>query len=263
MRDDLGNPLILQGIAFDITDIKKAEIAIRDAQDTKIRTERLAAVGQLAASIGHDLRNPLAAVRNAMHFIKKRIGEHEDPRVRQFMDLIERELKAANRIIGDLLDFARARPAMLVTVELRDVVEDAISIVQPPRTMEIQDLVPAKGLLVDLDRDQFRQVLVNLVQNAAEAMPVDRVGNIRVTSLVEGRIVRIDVIDNGIGIPADKLEKIFEPLYTTKAKGTGLGLAIVSNIVQGLGGKLTVTSREHVGTTFSVTLPLSAAEVVS
>lgn len=256
VRDDQGNPLILQGIAQDVTDIKRAEIAIREVQENKIRTERLAAVGQLAASIGHDLRNPLAAMRNAMHYIRKKIPSHPDPRVTLFMDLIEKELRNANRIIGDLLDFTRARPPMLQSIQLHDLVVDALSVVHPPRPIDFRNLVPKEGLLVEVDRDQFRQVLVNLLQNGAEAMPEDREGVIEITARADQTYAYIDIADNGAGIPPEKLDKIFEPLFTTKAKGTGLGLAIVSNICKSHGGDVTVTSTVGTGSRFKIKLPL-------
>lgn len=258
VRDDAGHPLFLQGIAFDITESKRAEQQMRDAQETKIRTERLAAVGRLAASIGHDIRNPLGAIGNAFYYVKKRLsgtGLGEDARVAQVLGVIENELGTINRIVTDLLDYARERRPQLVACPLAPLVADAISVVPAPAHVTIDNQVSDTLPVPDLDKDQFRQVIVNLVQNAAEAIPEGRQGRVVVTATVSDEEIRIAIADNGAGIPEEQLDKIFEPLYTSKVKGTGLGLSIVSNAVNRHGGTLEVQSRRNVGTTFTVRLP--------
>jgi PAS domain S-box-containing protein len=257
VRDDLGRPLFLQGIAFDITDTKRALTEIREAQDAKIRNERLAAVGQLAASIGHDIRNPLAAIRNAFYLVNRRVLASElgqDPRIVQFAQIIDKELHACNKIITDLLDFARERPPALAPCPLAELVADAISVVPAPKHVTVTANVPETLPVPQLDRDQFRQVLVNLVQNAAEAIPQTRLGSVHVTARAGEGELRVEVADDGDGIPAEIQQKIFEPLFTTKAHGTGLGLAIVNNIVTRHGGTLQLRSAKGAGTTVTIRL---------
>ncbi len=231
---------------------------LQTAQESRLRMEKLAAVGQLAASVGHDLRNPLGAVRNASHYLKKRLSATElgaEPRIAQFLAIIEKELAACNRIIGNLLDFARERRPLLSACALRPLVDDAISVIEVPPHVRVENEVPAALPLVELDRDQLRQVLVNLIQNAAEAIPAEREGRVRVAAAWGSDGLTLSVADNGTGISAEMLAHIFEPLFSTKLKGTGLGLAISAGVVQRHGGKIEATSEPGSGTTFVVRLP--------
>jgi|SRR5215217_4729440 len=249
---------------------KSAELdrALRELsgfQEHLIRVEKLAAVGQLAASVGHELRNPLAAVRNAHAYLSRRlsrdaIGAADDPRVPQFLGVMERELGACAKIISDLLDFARERPPALQPCPLRPLVDEAIGVVPSRDGVRILNEVPESLPVPSLDKEQFRQVLVNLVQNAVEAMPQGRAGQVSV--LAEGGDTgpwAIRVVDDGTGIPPDVLPKIFEPLFTTKTRGTGLGLAIVANMVQRHGGTISVRSEAGRGSEFHIHLPATAA----
>jgi two-component system sensor histidine kinase HydH len=233
---------------------------LRDSQDQVLRAEKLAAVGQLAASVGHELRNPLAAVRNAATYIGKRLnGSSTDPRVPQFLGIIDRETTACTRIISDLLDFARERPLVLAPCSLAALVDEAASLV-PPAKAAVLNEVPADLCMPAVDKDVFRKALVNLIQNASESIPPDREG--RVTVRADGggdRPWRITVEDNGAGMPEDTAAKVFEPLFTTKVKGTGLGLAIVANAVRRHHGTISVASRPGDGTCFSIELPPLAA----
>ncbi|MCP3098323.1 ATP-binding protein [Myxococcus sp. K15C18031901] len=257
-------------LAREREEAKSAELdrALRELsgfQEHLIRVEKLAAVGQLAASVGHELRNPLAAVRNAHAYLSRRlsrdaIGAADDPRVPQFLGVMERELSACAKIISDLLDFARERPPALQPCPLRPLVDEAIGVVPTREGVRILNEVPESLPVPHLDKEQFRQVLVNLVQNAVEAMPPGRTGQVSV--LAEGAETgpwAIRVIDDGSGIPPDVLPKIFEPLFTTKTRGTGLGLAIVANMVQRHGGTISVRSEAGQGSEFRIHLPATAA----
>lgn len=234
-------------------------------QEHLIRVEKLAAVGQLAASVGHELRNPLAAVRNAHAYLSRKLardpaGVADDPRVPQFMGLMERELNACAKIISDLLDFARERPPALQPCPLRPLVDEAIGVVPHREGVRVINAVPESLPVPHLDKEQFRQVLVNLVQNAVEAIPPGHEGQVSV--LAEGGEAgpwRVRVVDDGAGIPPEVLPKIFEPLFTTKTRGTGLGLAIVANMVQRHGGTISVRSEAGRGSEFVIQLPASAA----
>lgn len=260
VRDDQGKPLFLQGIAFDITESKRAIEQQREAQDTKIKSERLSAIGQLAASIGHDIRNPIAAVRNATHYLQRRVAKSDlasDARVNQSIAIMDKELNACAKIVGDLLDYARERAPALVRCPLKELVDDAVGVIALPSHVTVENVVD-DDVAPPLDRDQFRQVLVNLIQNAAEAIPSGRAGVVRVAAESTPDWTTITVEDNGTGIPEEDLKKVFEPLFTSKLKGTGLGLSIVANAVKRHKGTLDVASRRDAGaqgTTFTLRLP--------
>jgi signal transduction histidine kinase len=236
---------------------------LREAQIARqLRMEKLVAVGRLSASIGHELRNPLGAIRNAHHYLTKRVQGSElgeDARVAQFLGVMDKEIAVCSRIISDLLDFARERAISRSVCPLRPLVDDAISLVQAARPIRIDNEVSDDLPVPSLDQDQFRQVLVNLIQNAAEAIPADREGRVRVAAGAAGGKIRLRVIDNGAGIAEENLRVILEPLFTTKSKGTGLGLSIVDGIVKRHGGKLHVESELGAGTTFTIELPIDEA----
>lgn len=263
VRDEHGRAQFIQGVAFDITEIKEAEERMREAQETLVRTEKLAAIGRLAASVGHELRNPLAAIRNAWFYLEKRVAAsgigQSDQRVAQFSKVIQTEIDRSARIIGELLDFSRERPLYRVPSPTPELVQSALGvIVKPAETISISAEVPDDLPVPNVDAEQLRQVLVNLVQNAAEAVD-PQTGKIVVSAReVDGQLV-LEVRDNGKGMSPQVQARIFEPLYTTKLRGTGLGLAIVDGIVKRHGGQITVESELGRGTSFSVLLPFGEA----
>lgn len=245
--------------------LEHANIELKQSRDA---LSKLAEVGQLAASVGHELRNPLAAVRNGLAYVSKRAldpsatGEvlSADPRFRKFLDLMDHELRASARIIGDLLDFARERPPDLRPCPLAPLVDEVISLVPPKPNVTIVNDVSESLPIPRLDKEQFRQALINLVQNAVEATHSDQPGLVRVEAVGgNSHPLQIRVSDNGVGIPSDIASKIFQPLFTTKTKGTGLGLAIVAGMVQRHGGTISVNSVQGKGSTFQIELPHSIA----
>jgi signal transduction histidine kinase len=222
-------------------------------------------VGQLAASVGHELRNPLAAVRNAATYMNKKIESAgsavitADPRVRQFQGVIDRELDACSRIISDLLDFARSREPVRRPCPLKPLVDESIELVPKRQNVALVNSVPADLPVPDVDKDQFRQVIVNLLQNASEAIGDSQPGRVEVTAnAVDGGRFRIVVTDNGPGMSQETTTKIFQPLFSTKAKGTGLGLAIVHSSVSRHGAVIRVASQIGEGTAFTIDLPPAA-----
>jgi len=214
----------------------RAEIADRERMSSELQLAQ-----RLAASVGHELRNPLAAVRNANAFISKKIRAGAEPRVVQFLDLIERELNVCSKIIADLLDFARVRQLNLNLTELRDLVDEAVSVI-PSSGSQIINALPKALPMAMVDRDQFRQVVINLVQNAAEALEPRGGGQITISATCSDGQWRLVVEDNGPGMSAELVSRVFEPLFTTKVKGTGLGLAIVANIIKSHHGVIRIES---------------------
>jgi two-component system sensor histidine kinase HydH len=244
--------------------VARAHADVEATQSQLVRSEKLAAVGQLAASVGHELRNPLAAVRNANVYIGKKVkASGVDPKVIQFVDLIERELDACGKIIGDLLDFARERPLVTAPIALHALVDEAIAVL-PATEIEIRNRVDPKLPLAEIDREQFRQVILNLMQNAVEAMETRGSGKVTIEAsrTAEGSW-RLVIEDDGPGMPPDTVTKIFEPLFTTKVKGTGLGLAIVAGIVKRHGGVIRCESRLGRGTEFIAEWPAKASPLQS
>ncbi|MEY2931069.1 MAG: hypothetical protein RL033_1818, partial [Pseudomonadota bacterium] len=232
---------------------------LAEAADARLRVEKLAAVGQLAASVGHEIRNPLAAARNALNYLRRKLSKTGPPikgdRTVEFIDLADRELEACNRIVQDLLDFARERPLNVTSSGLQALVDEVLGVVRGRPEVELSNEVREDLPPLDADRDQLRQVLINLVQNGIEAIPVNRPGKVRVQARVEPDGIRISISDDGTGIPESDRKRIFEPLVTTKTKGTGLGLAITSAIVKRHHGTLDLESALNVGTSFHIYLP--------
>jgi PAS domain S-box-containing protein len=259
VRDDAGRPLFLQGVAFDVTDQKLAEIKMKEAEDIRVLNERLSAVGQMAASIGHDLRNPIGAIRNAWALIQRRLADNEavrtDKRVTDMSAIIDRELGQCTTILSELLEFARDRPPHRKAVALRALVDEVFSVVvKPAATMTLDNQVSEARMPLAVDGDQIRQVLINLVQNGLEAIGKD--GFVRVSAEdAEGGETIIRVTDNGKGIAAELKTSIWKPLFTTKKRGTGLGLPIVANLVQRHDGFISFESALGKGTTFRIDLP--------
>jgi len=259
VRDDAGHPLFLQGVVFDITEQKLAERKMKEAQEVRVLNERLNAVGQMAASIGHDLRNPIGAIRNAWTLVSKKTSAlpdvGSDKRTMDMFAIIDRELGRCSTILSELLEFARDRQPHRVATDLHALIDEVFSVVaKPAPTMLLVNEIDPAFEHPAIDADQIRQVLVNLVQNGLEAIPKD--GSVRVTlgKTEEGDFL-LEVIDNGKGIAAELKESIWKPLFTTKKRGTGLGLPIVVNIVGRHDGLVSFDSAPGKGTTFRIQFP--------
>jgi signal transduction histidine kinase len=237
-------------------------VELQEAQDQLVRREKLAMLGQLASGVGHELRNPLGVMSNAVYYLEM-VLESASTEVREYLGIIRGQIALSEKIVGDLLDFARIKPPRSDIVALDTLVGDQLSRLDPPAGVRIvQDF--QQGLRpVHVDRVQMGQVVLNLLANAFQAMEDDTgTLTLRGAEVAAGR-VRLDVTDTGVGIPEEDLSKIFEPLYTTKARGIGLGLAVARSLAEANRGALTVTSRPGEGATFSLELPTSAAEAAA
>lgn len=237
--------------------------SLEESLDAKVRVEKLAAVGQLAASVSHEIRNPLSAARNALAYLRRRQAQTPlagDKRFAEFIELADRELGACNRIVTDLLDYARERPLELTACLLAPLCKEVLDVVQRRPDVEVDISLGAEVPPIDADRDQLRQILLNLVQNGIEAIPLDRPGRVCVLARAESDRVALSVRDDGTGIPEADRSRIFEPLVTTKTKGTGLGLAITRSIIARHGWRLRLDTEVGKGTTFHIDIPLLARQ---
>ncbi|MFH1662616.1 MAG: ATP-binding protein [Chloroflexota bacterium] len=231
---------------------------LREAQERLICSEKLAAIGQLASGVGHELRNPLGAIKNAVLFIRRKIASTDlparEPRVMEFLDIMDEEVSAANKVITDLLDFSRVVKPTTALTHMDSVIEDALRHTQLSENIELLKDIDTNLPMVMVDADQIRQVFLNIIFNAQQAMPEG--GFLKVQACSNGEFLEISFTDNGGGIPQSVMKKIFDPLFTTKAKGIGLGLAVCKSILEKHGGDIKIESEEGKGATFAVYLPV-------
>lgn len=346
--DEEGKPKHLISIGRDITERVRAEEALqayaerledmveertqalRQAQDQLVRQEKLAALGQLAGGVAHELRNPMAVIKNAAYFLDMTVSEGSltealGPEVKESLGILAKEVGVAEDIIGSLLDYARAKPPSRRKVNVNHLLRDVLSGTEVPEGVEVGYELGERLPPIQADPAQLGQVFGNLIRNAIQAMPEggrlsvgsdqssvdsdqssvdgDRLsvdsGQLSVASgqssvdggqgvvdgdrllvdrrqktggrgqgsaesliadnrsLITDNWILITVRDTGVGIPPEDLDKLFEPLFTTKATGIGLGLALVKTLVEGHGGNIGVESEMGKGSTFTVRLPMA------
>lgn len=283
--DDAGRPTHLRGAMHDITERKSAESEIRllneeleqrviertaelrSAQDELIKQERLAALGQLTATVAHELRNPLATIR-ASHYAIEREISRTDLKVGVPMERIERTIDRCDDIINELLEFSRNQELRLGDRPADDWLAGVVEEYSPQHGVNVRlDLGVGKTALA-FDADRMRQVMVNLLDNACQAITENEsepnpTGTVTLsTAIAEGRY-EITVADTGCGIANDVLDRIFEPLFSTKGFGAGLGLPLVKRLVEQHGGAIRVATEVGVGTSFCVSLPTEHAGKVA
>jgi PAS domain S-box-containing protein len=229
---------------------------LRDAQEQLVRREKLAILGQLAGGVGHELRNPLGVISNAVYFLQMTLVD-ADEATREYLGLIHAEVRNATRIVSGLLDYARTRPADRQEVPVTALVADVLDRHPPPPGVQVATEVPADLPPAFVDPAQIGLVQGNLVRNAYQAMPEG--GTLTISGRTADGHVELSVADDGCGISSENMRRLFEPLYTTKARGIGLGLAICKNLVEANGGRIRVQSREGDGSTFTITMPTREA----
>ncbi|MBR9977670.1 MAG: PAS domain S-box protein [Bacteroidetes bacterium] len=249
IRDDEGAVESIVAIARDITDQRRI-------QEQSQRRDRLSAMGELAAGIAHEIRNPLNAISIITQRFQSEFTPQEDvDEYRQMTRTIRSEIQRVNGIITQFLAFARPQRLLPQPCDVRTMLDDSIAVVRAMAADSgIAISVFAEGeLTVMADREKIQQVLLNLLRNAIEAM--EGGGHIKLLACRRGAHVVIAVADNGPGIPEEVRRNIFDLYFTTKATGTGLGLGIVHHIVEEHGGEINITSNEHGGTTVELLLP--------
>ena len=232
---------------------------LEEAQDQLVRSEKLAAIGQLAGGVGHDLRNPLGAIRNAVFYLKRRLRASEvaksNPRIEQFLRVIDEEVEHSNKIITDLMTFARVNAPSLSPTNLVEVIESSLAGMEIRENVRIEKRFGSDLPEVLADGEQIYRVFANLAMNAQDAMPDG--GVLTISARRAEEMAEVAFSDSGAGITDENMKKIFEPLFTTKTKGTGLGLSICHQIVSKHGGTIEVINNQGQGATFTVRLPIN------
>ncbi len=227
---------------------------LKKTQKELANKEKFSMIGKLAATIRHDLRNPLAVINNSNYYLRMKIGDSDETLKRHF-NMIDQQIGYADRIIGDLLDFSKTTSPKMQAASVNQLLEEIINSFQAKKGLTI-NLEPMADLpLVSLDEGLIRRAIENILTNAEQSMPTG--GEIRVSSRIEQDQLCISISDTGEGIPKENLERIFEPLFTTKKNGIGLGLMIVKEILAKHKGVVLVESEVKKGSTFIMKLPLS------
>ena len=259
-----GRPASLAFIR-NITDRKKMEKELRDYTDrleemviertAMLREkERMAAIGELAAMVGHDLRNPLTGIMGAAYYLRKKYGSSGDDETLKMLEIMEHDIKYSDKIISDLLDYSQNLNLDPSKTDPHALVREALDQVKVPDNVAVFDLTSDEPV-IEVDDQMIKRVFVNLITNACDAMPTE--GELIIESQRTQEAVEISFTDTGKGIPEELIADIWRPLFTTKAKGMGFGLSICKRILESHGGSISVVSRLGEGTTFTVRLPYS------
>ncbi len=225
---------------------------LKDAQEELVRKEKLAVLGQLSGGVGHELRNPLGVINNAVYYLKTILTD-ADETTKEYLDMISSEVQNSEKIVSDLLDFSRIKPSEREETEISEMIDGVRKRHAPPENVKItvditEDLPP-----VYVDPRQIGQVLDNLITNAYQAMPEG--GELNIESKKVKNKVHILFKDTGSGISKENMKKLFEPLFTTKARGIGMGLSVSKNLAESNSGRIEIESEEGKGSTFTIILP--------
>jgi len=237
--------------------IQKTTADLRKTEAQLIRSEKLAALGQLAAGIAHEIRNPLTSINILIHSLTENFppetAHHED------LQVIEEEISRINEIVDQFLRFARPAPPLLQKTDALSIFEETLQLLRPQ--IEKNRIIVEKEFRalppISMDREQMKQVILNLLLNAIQAMPNGGRLTLRGRVLENDRWVTFSIQDSGIGIPSEDMNKLFDPFFSTKEGGVGLGLPIAHRIIDQHHGKIEVDSATGKGTLLTVWLPIS------
>ena len=246
MRDKDGNIVGVLELGMDITEIKKLQSELskysqrledivkqrteqlKITQAKLVKSERLAAIGELSGMIGHDLRNPLSGIKNAVYYLKKKGNTIPQAQANEMLETIETCVNYSNKIVSDLLDYSREINLQLHECSLKNLITESLAMVNVPEKVEIVNLID--DVDVKVDDDKIKRVFINLIKNGIEAMP--NVGKLTIDKKETNSHLEISFTDTGVGIPDEVLPKLFTPLFTTKAQGMGFGLRSVNELLK-------------------------------
>jgi signal transduction histidine kinase len=223
----------------------------------------LAAIGQLAAGVAHELRNPLGVIKNSAYYLREKIGKSrlaaEEPSISEFLNIIENEIGLSDKIIRDLLNFSLISKPIVKPSDINRIIKYALSVTKSPENIKVEINLKPNLKKAAVDPYQIRQAFNNLILNACQSMEVG--GRLTITSREDGRFIEVEFKDTGGGIKEEDQKKIFDPLFTTKAKGIGLGLAVTQGIIERHEGQIKLKSEVGKGTTFVIRLPIAKEEI--
>ncbi|HDZ28170.1 hypothetical protein LCGC14_0688660 [marine sediment metagenome] len=235
-----------------VEDLNKTSRELKGAQEELVRKEKLSILGQLAGGVGHELRNPLGVISNAVYYLKTLLPDASKT-TREYLEMISSEVLNSEKIISDLLDLSRTNPSAKEVTAVSELVTQVLDRRAPPEKIKVTTEMAPKLPSVFVDGSQLGQVIDNLVLNAYQAMSDE--GKLTIKAKAVKDKVYISITDTGCGIPKENMKKLFEPLFTAKARGIGLGLSVSKNLAEANGGKIEVKSEEGKGSTFTVILP--------
>ncbi len=283
LKDATGKPVGFFGITRDISEKRKVEKeleqhrkhleqmvqertqALEEAQGELVKREKLSTLGQLTATVSHELRNPLGVIRSSNFYLQRKI-ETRDEKIEKHFKRIEEQVALCDNIVNDLLEYTQGRSVSVAKGPLRPWLKKLIEQIEETRSMTIESRLPDDLPAITHDPEKLRRVFINLIENALHAIKdrdernreARREGyrpRISVTARREADQLIVAVADNGVGMDEKTLRRAFEPLFTTRARGTGIGLAIVQKIVGEHGGSVSLQSEPDRGTTATITLP--------
>ena len=241
--------------------LQQANVQLMEAQIQLVRTEKFGALGESSAGVAHDLRNLLGAIRNGIYFLKSRLAKSSElsaePKVVEYLKVMDERITQCDKIIEDLISFTRISTPVYSSVTLIEVLESTLDGVETPGGISVIRDYGGTDVHAQAGPFQLLRVFTNLIVNANKAMLEG--GELTVAVRSVGPSAEVAITDTGPGISPEGLEKIFEPLYTTKIQGTGRGLSVCQQVIAKHNGSLAVHSKVGFGTTFTVSLPLFAA----
>lgn len=222
--------------------------------------ERLAAIGETAAMVGHDIRNPLQTVEGAIYVAKEEIKAlpsrtQEINNIEEMLNAIHEETTYVNKIVSDLQDYARPLEPQLEEINTQQLISSTMATIQIPQSVELAVTVEQDCCIMTVDPTMMKRILANLITNALQAMPNG--GKLTIAAFKKQDEIHLSVQDTGQGIPYENRAKIFQPLFSTKAKGQGFGLAVVKRLVEAHNGTIVFDSEVGKGTTFAMTIPVA------
>lgn len=243
--DPTGEFLGYRGVDHDVSERNQMKRQL-------IKSERFVAIGELAAMIAHDLRNPLQGIANGAYFLKRKILAENDQKTKEVFELVQEAVQYSNKIIDDLLEYSREIHLDLEETTPKSLASTALSTIVTPANVRVINKVESETVL-KVDPDKMKRVFINIIKNGIDAIPNG--GTMILKSVESSTDVQFLFSDAGIGMTRETMEKLWNPLFTTKAKGMGFGLSICKRIVEAHEGKISVESVFGEGTTFAVTIP--------